>query len=1175
MTTINLSNADKQKTKQLILYQSLKYGGAGEQEPEEELEQEPEEELEEGDRIEMLIDARLDMIYNCIYMIPRIHDEYAKLKPFLRYDQSLRNLFDNIPERIRQLEYIYKDTNIKNRNIDNIKNNWFSIVDEKVMSKKKPYEDIFNDAIKIVIELNNFLDIIGYIQIRYDEILITESFKNHIYATVNNDSKKEIVVLFNTDFSLLDDVNELMQNNLMTNTILKIENEQLTVDRKLFIYNQLPEYKNIITYNNKVSDKYNSYNVIYKKLIESLPENYIKNSIYDYYSPKEKLYHEYINKLDQVNILQLKELQHFALLPKYKFPKDIQKIYYLFITYFKNNKFSGFNTLDFYIIFDDAKLIQQKYPTYQKYSTVLEWITFNNQINNDYQYYNDNKTFHNIDKNILNTSKKSPPTISNIWSGYDTLILYNKFNIESDQPLEMKHYFKTDFLNFTLINDKEYGPEAYRYILKTSKPTDFKDYNKQLHPLIGDNGILNDKDYDDIYGFHYGLDSSIWYRKKIWSPDRTTYLKDEPLYLLYVGDCSKHPVVLYAQNYVNDKTIPLDFKNRYLFLTEKGYDYEPHLLMDDTLKDYYNNYLDILDTNNPIHILENNYIEKSNYDYTSKKLSNVLDIKKLENPENLNSLLNYNLDISSNKYASIMIKLLFSSKIFNLLLSQKQMLIQFILRHMTDNKYSILTHYYNFDYKKTLVYQLSELYNKILEQNNKDPNKMYLVNDEIINNIYDSFKVILDLYFQDKYNYVNVLLTSKYDNLEKLCKKLSLDVSNYSAVSGDELKHKLILDVLHPSDMNIIDTIINSPISLSEKINKIEEETKIINHYNKKYKDAKLESINNINKFIKYFLKIISYEMAININMNNIDDTKLSVKELTNYYLNNGYSIFRDLFTYHTIKDKKLNSHIISNSFSELSGELYSLPEILFINHTTNEKLPNKIRLLDKSNNTYYNYTLISCIINDSDDIYNVSITNDHFKYQISSKHTNNIKYFYSDYLSNDIFKSFSISNTAYFNCIVYQKQIIYMNNNIYSDKNIQKYSINNDNIEGYNNYLRELHKRHNQYKKYLCSKYIKKQYYISFIDYTILNNIDIDIMNFRKEYFKFISPDRKDDIEKYFNQVNIMNTNVKTICDLESKVCGDVIQFDKYIDGRNKGKSILQDLDTKLDNFIKTLYEF
>ena len=53
------------------------------------------------------------------------------------------------------------------------------------------------------------------------------------------------------------------------------------------------------------------------------------------------------------------------------------------------------------------------------------------------------------------------------------------------------------------------------------------------------------------------------------------------------------------------------------------------------------------------------------------------------------------------------------------------------------------------------------------------------------------------------------------------------------------------------------------------------------------------------------------------------------------------------------------------------------------------------------------------------------------------------------------------------------------------------------------------------------------------------------------------------------------MNTNVKTICDLESKVCGDVIQFDKYIDERNKGKSILQDLDTKLDNFIKTLYEF
>lgn len=102
MTTINLSNADKQKNKQLILYQSLKYGGAGEQEPEEELE----EELEEGDRVEMLIDARLDMIYNCIDMIPRIHDEYAKLKPFLRYDQSLRNLFDNIPERIRQLEYI-------------------------------------------------------------------------------------------------------------------------------------------------------------------------------------------------------------------------------------------------------------------------------------------------------------------------------------------------------------------------------------------------------------------------------------------------------------------------------------------------------------------------------------------------------------------------------------------------------------------------------------------------------------------------------------------------------------------------------------------------------------------------------------------------------------------------------------------------------------------------------------------------------------------------------------------------------------------------------------------------------------------------------------------------------------------------------------------------------------
>ena len=597
--------------------------------------------------------------------------------------------------------------------------------------------------------------------------------------------------------------------------------------------------------------------------------------------------------------------------------------------------------------------------------------------------------------------------------------------------------------------------------------------------------------------------------------------------------------------------------------------------MDDTLKDYYNNYLDILDANNPIHILENNYIEKSNYDYTSKKLSNVLDIKKLENPENLNSLLNYNLDISSNKYASIMIKLLFSSKIFNLLLSQKQILIQFILRHMTDNKYSILTHYYNFDYKKTLVYQLSELYNKILEQNNKDPNKMYLVNDEIINNIYNLFKVILDLYFQDKYNYVNVLLTSKYDNLEKLCKKLSLDVSNYSAISSDELKHKLIFDVLHPSDMNIIDTIINSPLPLSEKINKIEEETKIINHYNEKYKDAKLSSINNINKFIKYFLKIISYEMTININMNNIDDTKSSVKKLINYYLNNGYSIFRDLFIYHTIEDKKLNSRIISNSFSELSGELYSLPEILFINHTTNEKLPNKIRLLDKSNNMYYNYTLISCIINDGDDIYNVSITNDHFKYQISSKHTNNIKYFYLDHLSNDIFKSFSISNTAYFNCIVYQKQIIYMNNNIYSDKNIQKYSINNDNIEGYNNYLRELYKRHNQYKKYLCSKYIKKQYYISFIDYTILNNIDIDIMNFRKEYFKYISPDRKDDIEKYFNQVNIMNTNVKTICDLESKVCGDVIQFDKYIDGSNKGKSILQDLDTKLDNFIKTLYEF
>lgn len=1048
------------------------------------------------------------------------------------------------------------------------------------MSKKKPYEDIFNDAIKIVIELNNFLDIIGYIQIRYDEILITESFKEHNYVAVKNDSKKEIAVLFNTDFSLLDDVNELMQNNLMTNTILKIENEQLTVDRKLFIYNQLPEYKNISTYNNKVSNKYNSYNVIYKKLIESLPENYIKNSIYDYYDPlfKTKSYHDYTNKLDQVNILRLlnnKELQHFALLPKYKFPNDIQKIYYLFITYFKNNKFSGFNTLDFYIIFDDAKLIQQKHPTYQKYSTVLEWITFNNQINNDYQYYNDNKTFHNIDKNILNTSEKSPPTISNIWSGYDTLILYNKFNIESDQSLEMKHYFKTDFLNFTLINDKEYGPEAYRYILKTPRPTDFEDYNKQLHPLIGDNGILNDKDYDDIYGFHYGLDSSIWYRKKIWSSDKTTYLKDEPLYLLYVGDCSKHPVVLYAQNYVNDKTIPLDFKNRYQFLTEKGYDYEPHLLMDDTLKDYYNNYLDILDANNSIHIFENNYIEKPNYDYTSKKLSNVLDIKKLENPENLNSLLNYNLDISSNKYASIMIKLLFSSKIFNLLLSQKQMLTQFILRHMTDNKYSILTHYYNFDYKKTLVYQLSELYNKILEQNNKDPNKMYLVNDEIINNIYNSFKVILDLYFQDKYNYVNVLLTSKYDNLEKLCKKLSLDITKYFAISGDELKHKLIFDVLHPSDMNIIDTIINSTLPLSEKINKIEEETKIINHYNEKYKDAKLSSINNINNFIKYFLKIISYEISININMNNIDDTKSSVKKLTNYYLNDGYSIFRDLFTYHTIENKKLNSHIISNSFSELSGELYSLPEILFINHTTNEKLPNKIRLLDKSNNMYYNYTLISCIINDGDDIYNVSITNDHFKYQISSKHTNNIKYFYSDYLSNDIFKSFSISNTAYFNCIVYQKQIIYMNNNIYSDKNIQKYSINNDNIEGYNNYLRELHKRHNQYKKYLCSKYIKKQHYISFIDYTILNNIDIDIMNFRKEYFKYISPDRKDDIEKYFNQVNIMNTNVKTICELESKVCGDVIQFDKYIDGSNKGKSILQDLDTKLDNFIKTLYEF
>lgn len=1145
MITTNLSNADKQKTKQLILYQSLKYGGA-------------EEEVSKSS-----IHMRLVYIQYYINQASRIRKEYAKLEPFINHSQPLRDLISDIPSKIQQLEGIYEDPNIKMQYIDTISNNWDKVVDKTNITL--PYSKVFNTANELVSRLGDFLTSIFIMYTRYNIILKTESFKKHGTIKIRNDKYKYILMWLNNNFSFYDDVDDLIQNNLITNMELKIKNERFTIDRKLFIYNQLPEYKNISTYNNKVSNKYNSYNVIYKKLIESLQENYIKNSIYDYYNPllQKISYHAYtevLNPIDIINATLFKknELSEFNLLPKYKFPENIYTINYLFITYFKNNKFQGFNTLDFYI----------------RYSNILvERITFNNQINNNYQYYNDNKTFHIIDDVILNTSEKSPPKISTIWSGYDTLISYDKSNIEKSKIPENAFYFKTDFLNFVSI--KEYGPEAYRYILKTYNFTKFKDYNKKRHPLIGDNGILNDKDYDDIYGFHYGLDSSIWYRKKIWSIDKTTYLKDEPLYLLYVGDCSKHPVVLYAQNYVNDKTIPLDFKDRYQFLTEKGYDYEPHLLMDDTLKDYYNNYLDILDANNPIHILENNYIEKSNYDYASKKLSNVLDIKKLENPENLNSLLNYNLDISSNKYASIVIKLLFSSKIFNLLLSQKQMLTQFILRHMTDNKYSILTHYYNFDYKKTLVYQLSELYNKILEQNNKDPNKMYLVNDEIINNIYDSFKVILDLYFQDKYNYVNVLLTSKYDNLEKLCKKLSLDVSNYSAISSDELKHKLIFDVLHPSDMNIIDTIINSPLPLSEKINKIEEETKIINHYNEKYKDAKLSSINNINKFIKYFLKIISYEMTININMNNIDDTKSSVKKLTNYYLNNGYSIFRDLFTYHTIEDKKLNSRIISNSFSELSGELYSLPEILFINHTTNEKLPNKIRLLDKSNNMYYNYTLISCIINDGDDIYNVSITNDHFKYQISSKHTNNIKYFYSDYLSNDIFKLFSISNTAYFNCIVYQKQIIYMNNNIYSDKNIQKYSINNDNIEGYNNYLRELYKRHNQYKKYLCSKYIKKQYYISFIDYTILNNIDIDIMNFRKEYFKFISPDRKDDIEKYFNQVNIMNTNVKTICDLESKVCGDVIQFDKYIDGRNKGKSILQDLDTKLDNFIKTLYEF
>ena len=1130
MITTNLSNN-----------QNLKYGGVGEQEPEEETK----------DQLEDKIRYINDYMRN---IIPVIEYEYNKLKPFMQNQLVYRRIND-IPMKIQQLNDIIEDIkSIQQKNVGS-------------------YKYLFNKADELIDDLDYFLfdELHNYTQ--YNEILINESFKNHDFIRINNNNN-QIMVLFNNEFSLTDDVQELIQNNLISNIKLYIENKKLIYGRNMFIYNQLPDYKNIITYDNKLSDKFYSYNKIYKKLIKSLPENYINNSIYDYYDPllKKVSYHDYTSDLDNINIndlLNSKTLQSFDLLPKYKFIDNYYTIHYLFNTYFKNNKFSGFNTLDFYIRYS---------PNTQLNPQILERITFNNQIDNNYRYYNDNKTFHTINNSELNTSQKSPSEFSDILSGYDTLILYDSDNIErnKDYP-ENIYYFKTDLLNFTSFenNGKLYDPEAYRYILKTTNESSFEDYNKQFHPLIGDNGILNDKDYDDIYGFHYGLDSSIWYRKKIWSSDKTTYLKDEPLYLLYVGDCSKHPVVLYAQNYVNDKTIPLDFKNRYLFLTEKGYDYEPHLLMDDTLKDYYNNYLDILDANNSIHIFENNYIDKSNYDYTSKKLSNVLDIKKLENPENLNSLLNYNLDISRNKYASIVIKLLFSSKIFNLLLSQKQILIQFILRHMTDNKYSILTHYYNFDYKKTLVYQLSELYNKILEQNNKDPNKMYLVNDEIINNIYNLFKVILDLYFQDKYNYVNVLLTSKYDNLEKLCKKLSLDITKYFAISGDELKHKLIFDVLHPSDMNIIDTIINSPLPLSEKINKIEEETKIINHYNKKYKDAKLSSINNIYRFIKYFLKIISYEMTININMNNIDDTKSSVKKLINYYLNNGYSIFRDLFTYHTIEDKKLNSRIISNSFSELSGELYSLPEILFINHTTNEKLPNKIRLLDKSNNMYYNYTLISCIINDGDDIYNVSITNDHFKYQISNKHSNNVKYFYLDHLSNDIFKSFSISNTAYFNCIVYQKQIIYMNNNIYSDKNIQKYSINNDNIEGYNNYLRELYKRHNQYKKYLCSKYIKKQYYISFIDYTILNNIDINIMNFRKEYFKYISPDRKDDIEKYFNQVNIMNTNVKTICDLESKVCGDVIQFDKYIDGRNKGKSILQDLDTKLDNFIKTLYEF